>query len=35
MNLELQLFNSVMRTEDAVEGPRAFAEKRVPNYQGR
>ena len=35
MNLELQLFNSVMRTQDAVEGPRAFAEKRAPNYQGR
>ena len=35
MSLELQLFNSVMRTEDAVEDPRAFAEKRAPNYQGR
>jgi len=35
MNLELHLFNSVMGTEDAVEGPRAFAEKRAPNYQGR
>ena len=35
MNLELQLFNTVMCTEDAVEGPRAFAEKRAPNYQGR
>ena len=35
MSLELQLFNSVMRTEDAVEGPRAFAEKRSSNYKGR
>jgi len=35
MNLELQLFNTVMCTEDAVEGPCAFAEKRAPNYQGK
>jgi 1,4-dihydroxy-2-naphthoyl-CoA synthase len=24
-----------MRTEDAKEGPRAFIEKRTPNYKGR
>tara|TARA_B100001123_G_scaffold445819_1_gene598420 strand:- start:452 stop:1219 length:768 start_codon:yes stop_codon:yes gene_type:complete len=33
--LELGLFSNIMRTEDAAEGPRAFAEKRTPNYQGR
>jgi enoyl-CoA hydratase len=26
---------AVMRSEDALEGPRAFAEKRAPNYRGR
>ena len=33
--LELDLFSKVMRTEDAAEGPRAFAEKRAPKFQGR
>ncbi len=33
--LELDLFSKVMRTEDAAEGPRAFAEKRTPKFQGR
>ena len=33
--LELDLFSKVMRTEDAAEGPRAFAEKRSPKFQGR
>lgn len=35
MALELDLFSRVMQTEDAVEGPRAFAEKRKPQYHGR
>ena len=29
------LFESVYRSEDAQEGPRAFAEKRAPQWQGR
>lgn len=29
------LFESVYRSEDAQEGPRAFAEKRAPRWQGR
>ncbi|MEE3286623.1 MAG: enoyl-CoA hydratase-related protein [Pseudomonadota bacterium] len=33
--LELDLFSKVMRTEDAAEGPRAFANKRAPKFQGR
>ncbi len=33
--LELDLFSKVIRTEDAAEGPRAFAEKRAPKFQGR
>ena len=33
--LELDLFSKVMRTEDAAEGPRAFAEKRAPKFLGR
>jgi E-phenylitaconyl-CoA hydratase len=33
--LELQLFADLLRTEDAAEGPRAFAEKRTPRYRAR
>ncbi|WP_285748124.1 crotonase/enoyl-CoA hydratase family protein [Lentzea sp. NBRC 105346] len=33
--LEAQLGMEVFRSEDAKEGPRAFAEKRAPNFQGR
>jgi enoyl-CoA hydratase/carnithine racemase len=35
MQLEYDLFLEVMRTDDAVEGPTAFAEKRPPIYHGR
>jgi len=35
MAMEYRLFVEVMRTEDAAEGPRAFAEKRAPDYRGR
>jgi len=35
LTLEARLFDELMRTEDAKEGPRAFAEKRAPNFQAR
>jgi enoyl-CoA hydratase/carnithine racemase len=35
MELEDRLFREVAVSEDASEGPRAFMEKRRPNYQGR
>jgi E-phenylitaconyl-CoA hydratase len=35
LQLELGLFGQMLLTEDAVEGPKAFAEKRPPNYQAR
>ena len=33
--LELRLFGGLLLTDDAVEGPKAFAEKRPPSYQAR
>lgn len=33
--LEYYISDRVLKTEDAKEGPRAFAEKRTPDYQGR
>ena len=35
LDLELRLFAELLLSEDAVEGPRAFAEKRPPQYQAR
>jgi enoyl-CoA hydratase len=35
MALELELSAPVFRSQDAVEGPKAFMEKRAPNYTGR
>ena len=35
LDLELRLFADLLLTEDAVEGPRAFGEKRPPQYQAR
>jgi enoyl-CoA hydratase/carnithine racemase len=35
MAMEYRSFVEVMRTDDAAEGPRAFAEKRAPVYHGR
>jgi enoyl-CoA hydratase len=32
---EAQLSSQIFATEDAKEGPRAFAEKRAPKWQGR
>jgi enoyl-CoA hydratase/carnithine racemase len=34
MALEDRLFREVAASEDAKEGPRAFAEKRAPRYHG-
>jgi hypothetical protein len=31
----MELFRQALLSEDAVEGPRAFAEKRTPQYLGR
>ena len=35
LELEQQLSKELFKTEDAAEGPKAFREKRTPNYQGR
>ena len=35
LKLELELFGRLLLTEDAVEGPKAFAEKRAPGYMAR
>jgi len=35
LNLEMELFRKALLSEDAVEGPKAFAEKRKPNYLAR
>ena len=32
---ESRLSSAIFQTEDAREGPKAFAEKRQPNWQGR
>ena len=35
LRLELKLYNEILETEDAAEGPRAFAEKRPAMFKGR
>jgi len=35
LRLEARLYAEIMRTEDAAEGQRAFAEKREPHFRGR
>jgi 1,4-dihydroxy-2-naphthoyl-CoA synthase len=35
LRYESDLQSMVMQTEDAKEGPKAFVEKRLPNWKGR
>ena len=35
IRLEQAFVNYLFNTEDAAEGPKAFAEKRKPNFQGK
>jgi enoyl-CoA hydratase len=35
LKLESQMMTTVIRSEDAREGPTAFAQKRKPEYKGR
>jgi enoyl-CoA hydratase/carnithine racemase len=35
LQIEAQLISQLFKTEDAVEGPRAFAEKRKPNFKAK
>ncbi|HZA21428.1 MAG TPA: enoyl-CoA hydratase-related protein, partial [Dehalococcoidia bacterium] len=34
-SLTYHMYDQLLTTEDSKEGPRAFAEKRKPNWQGR